>query len=113
MKKFLIIAVVLSSLGYVLHAQILTAIGSWLVHDTTPKRGDAAVVLTTGAEYYERLLHAAYLYRSMVVDSIVINGNRKKRYCARSRPTATRAAAHGMRKRCGFSNSTECPAKAW
>jgi uncharacterized SAM-binding protein YcdF (DUF218 family) len=76
-KKFLIIAVVLSSLGYLFHAQILTGVGSWLVYDTTPERGDAAVVLATGAEYYERLLHAAYLYRSMVVDSIVINGNRK------------------------------------
>jgi len=35
------------------------------------------VVLTTGVEYYPRLIEAARLYKDGFTDKVVINGNRK------------------------------------
>lgn len=60
-----------------LHHQILQAVGSMLIEDTTPSSADAAVVLNTGVEYYPRLLHAAELYRRGITKKVIINGNRK------------------------------------
>ncbi|HEY5790585.1 MAG TPA: YdcF family protein, partial [Gammaproteobacteria bacterium] len=50
--------------GVALLAQpLLGAAGRFLVRDDAPPRADAAVVLATGLEYYDRLIEAAALYR--------------------------------------------------
>jgi len=61
----------------VMHAKILTGIGSFLVVQNIPRKADAAVVLDTGVDVYPRLIEAAGLYRKVTVDKVVINGNRK------------------------------------
>ncbi len=56
---------------------LLTGVGRFLVVDTTPEKTDAAVVLSTGVDYYPRLMQAASLYKRGLVRKVVINGNRK------------------------------------
>jgi uncharacterized SAM-binding protein YcdF (DUF218 family) len=61
----------------VIHGKILTGIGSFLVVEDIPEKAEAAVVLNTGVDIYPRLMEAANLYRTVKVDRVVINGNRK------------------------------------
>lgn len=61
----------------VLHANILSGIGSFLVVRDIPPKADAAVVLYTGVDIYPRLLEAAGLYKNATVEKVFINGNRK------------------------------------
>ena len=56
---------------------ILKSLGALIVVDENPPRADVVVVLNTGVEYYPRLIQAADIYRSGLVDYVVINGNRK------------------------------------
>lgn len=53
------------------------SLGAWLIQDEPLERADAAVVLSTGVEYYARLMEAAALYEAAEVEWVVINGNRK------------------------------------
>ncbi len=55
----------------------LRALGEFLVLDERRVPADAVVVLTTGVDYYPRLVEAAALYREGHVRRVVINGNRK------------------------------------
>lgn len=61
----------------VIHAKILTGIGSFLVVEDIPRKAEAAVVLNTGVDIYPRLIEAANLYKKDKADMVVINGNRK------------------------------------
>jgi uncharacterized SAM-binding protein YcdF (DUF218 family) len=55
----------------------LPLLGGWLVEPDPGGPADAAVVLSTGVDYYPRLLEAAALYREGRVPRVVINGDRK------------------------------------
>ncbi len=74
-----ILLVLLLSGGFVffLHKPILTEIGEFLVRTDTPVPAEAAVVLSTGIEYYPRLIESARLYKKGLANKVVINGNRK------------------------------------
>jgi uncharacterized SAM-binding protein YcdF (DUF218 family) len=56
---------------------ILKTAGAFLVVDEPLRPADAAVVLSTGLEYYPRLSEAGRLYRDGLVERVVINGDRK------------------------------------
>lgn len=78
--KYTIVVAVMAILvlGVVfLSPAILTKAGEWLIMDSPPSQGDAVVVLTTGTEYYPRLMEAARIYQNGFSKRIVINGNRK------------------------------------
>ena len=62
---------------FVFSGVFLTHIGKFLVADDPPGPSDAVVVLSTGLEYYARLIHAADLYKEGFAQKVVINGNRK------------------------------------
>ncbi len=72
-----IIVLLFTSLLYLFSGSILTLLGKFLVCDEKPVPNDAIVVLSTGMEYYPRLIEAAELYRQRFAKKIVINGNRK------------------------------------
>ena len=55
----------------------LSAMGGFLVKTDEPASSQAVVVLSTGVEYYPRLIEAASLYREGYAEKVVINGNRK------------------------------------
>lgn len=75
-RKILIISAVVA-LPLASSAWILTGMGNFLVRDDVPPSADAAVVLSTGIEYFPRLFEAADLYQRGIVDTVVINGNRR------------------------------------
>jgi len=56
---------------------LMRQFGSLIMLDETPMPSDAVVVLTTGMEYYPRLIQAADFYRQGLVRKVIINGNRK------------------------------------
>jgi uncharacterized SAM-binding protein YcdF (DUF218 family) len=62
---------------WLLHGWLLTGLGSWLVRDDPVGRSEAVVVLSTGIDYYPRLMEAARLVREGLATTAVINGNRK------------------------------------
>ena len=70
-------AVLVIAFLVVIHAKILTGIGSFLVVEDIPEKAEAAVVLNGGVDIYPRIIEAADLYRNVKVDRVVINGNRK------------------------------------
>jgi uncharacterized SAM-binding protein YcdF (DUF218 family) len=72
-----IIIFIVVLLVYVLSGTIMTAVGEFLVLTEEPVRSDAAVVLSTGVEYYPRLMEAAKLFRDGLAARVAINGNRK------------------------------------
>lgn len=74
-KIFLVVLVI--ALLALLHARILTTIGSLLVVADIPPQADAAVVLYTGVDIYPRLMEAADLHLQKKAPKVVINGNRK------------------------------------
>ena len=55
----------------------LSALGGFLVKTDEPTHSEAIVVLSTGVEYYPRLIEAASLFREGYAGKVVINGNRK------------------------------------
>ncbi|MCG6862915.1 MAG: YdcF family protein [Chromatiaceae bacterium] len=56
---------------------VLPALGAFLVADNQPRSADAVVVLSTGVDYYPRLIEAAHLVREGYAPLVVVNGNRK------------------------------------
>ena len=75
-RKIIFLLLILGFL-LVIHAKILTGIGSFLVVEDIPSKADAAVVLYTGVDIYPRLIEAANLYKQEKAGKVVINGNRK------------------------------------
>ncbi len=51
--------------------------GDMIVVEDSPAASDAVVVLSSGLEYYPRLIQAADLYRQGLAENVVINGDRK------------------------------------
>jgi uncharacterized SAM-binding protein YcdF (DUF218 family) len=60
-----------------LYFLVLPGLGHLLVESGSPGEADAAIVLSTGVDYYPRLIEAAALYREGRVPRVVINGDRK------------------------------------
>lgn len=56
---------------------LLAALGGFLVRSDDPRPVEAVIVLSTGVEYYPRLIEAARLFREGYAGKVVINGNRK------------------------------------
>jgi uncharacterized SAM-binding protein YcdF (DUF218 family) len=56
---------------------ILPVLGSFLVVGTEPRPADAILVLSTGIDYYPRLIEAAQLVQAGYAPIVAINGNRK------------------------------------
>lgn len=71
------LSIILLALLFIFHQTIFRQIGLFLISQHLPSHADASVVLSTGVEYPYRLIEAASLYNSGLVDRIVINGNRK------------------------------------
>lgn len=65
------------ALIFFLPNHFLPPVADFLIIDEQPKHVDAVVVLSTGMEYFSRLMEAADLYKNEHADIIVINGNRK------------------------------------
>ena len=74
---WILIPLLLTFFVLVVSGVIPRMVGNWVVTDEQPHRSDAVVVLNTGIEYYPRLIQAADIYRQGLVDTVVINGNRK------------------------------------
>ena len=68
---------VVAALVYFFLGPLLSAAGRFLVVDDGPIHSEAVVVLSTGIEYYPRLMEAASLFREGYAEKVVINGNRK------------------------------------
>jgi len=77
-RSHIIILVLLFSLFllFIFLNPILSGFGHLLIVDDKPIHSDVAVVLTTGIDYYPRLIEAADLYRKGYTKKIAINGNR-------------------------------------
>jgi len=65
------------ALLYFFVGALLAAAGRFLVREEKPEPSQAVVVLSTGVDYYPRLMEAAALFREGYADKVVINGNRK------------------------------------
>ncbi len=78
-KIFIMLILVLCVLSvmYFISGSFFRYIGEFLIHDDIPEKSDAAVILSTGIEYYPRLVEAASIYKKGLAEKIVINGNRK------------------------------------
>jgi uncharacterized SAM-binding protein YcdF (DUF218 family) len=61
----------------VISGALFRIMGDMIVADQKASPADAVVVLSTGIEYYPRLIQAADLYRQGLAENIVINGDRK------------------------------------
>ncbi len=70
-------ALALLLLLYLALGPLLASIGGFLVVEDKPERCEAVVVLSTGIDYYPRLMEAAALFREGYTERVVINGNRK------------------------------------
>ncbi len=75
--RLVIIVLVAVLLLYFLSGPIMIMVGEFLVQADEPARSDAVVVLSTGIEYYPRLMEAAALFRDGLTKRVAINGNRK------------------------------------
>lgn len=73
----LAVLLIVSALLYLFLGNILAAVGGFLVLEEKPEPSEAVVVLSTGIEYYPRLIEAAALFREGYAKKVVINGNRK------------------------------------
>ena len=75
--QLVIIVLVAALLLYFLSGPIMIMVGEFLVQSDEPARSDAVVVLSTGIEYYPRLMEAAMLFQDGFAERVAINGNRK------------------------------------
>jgi hypothetical protein len=62
---------------YIGIAPRLAVFGGFLMKTDDPTPTEAVGVLSTGVEYYRRLIEAAWLFREGYAGKVVINGNRK------------------------------------
>ena len=78
-RRALLVLIVLFSIVFFIFftGPTLRKLGDLLVVDEVPSPSDAVVVLSTGVEYYPRLVQAAEIYRQGLADKVVFNGNRK------------------------------------
>lgn len=60
---------------FIFSHSILSGFGHLLIVDDKPIHSDVVVVLSTGIDYYPRLIEAADLYRKGYTKKIAINGN--------------------------------------
>ena len=67
----------ISAAFYFFSGAVLAAASRFLVLEDQPAPSEAVVVLSTGIEYYPRLIEAARLFREGYAEKVVINGNRK------------------------------------
>ncbi len=74
---FTVAACLAMALVYFSLGALLAALGGFLVRTDNPTPVDAVVVLSTGVEYYPRLIEAARLFQEGYTEKVVINGNRK------------------------------------
>ena len=74
---FAVAACLAIALVYFSMGALLAALGGFLVRSDNLTPVDAVVVLSTGIEYYPRLIEAARLFREGYTEKVVINGNRK------------------------------------
>jgi len=77
LRKLFLAASLLIFLALGMRFLALPGLGMMLVHTPGNERADAAVVLSTGADYYPRLMEAAAQYRAGRVARVAVNGNRK------------------------------------
>ena len=75
--QLVIIVLVAALLLYFFSGPIMIMVGEFLVQADEPARSDAVVVLSTGIEYYPRLMEAAMLFQDGFAERVAINGNRK------------------------------------
>lgn len=75
--RLVIILLVAALLLYFLSGPIMIMVGEFLVQADEPAHSDAVVVLSTGIEYYPRLMEAAMLFQDGFAERVAINGNRK------------------------------------
>ena len=61
----------------VISGALFRIMGDMIVADEKASPADAVVVLSSGIEYYPRLIQAADLYRQGLAVNVVINGDRK------------------------------------
>jgi len=61
----------------VISGALFRIMGDMIVADEKASPADAVVVLSSGIEYYPRLIQAADLYRQGLAENVVINGDRK------------------------------------
>jgi uncharacterized SAM-binding protein YcdF (DUF218 family) len=74
--RLVIILLVSALLLYFLSGPTMIMVGEFLVKVDEPARSDAVVVLSTGIEYYPRLMEAAMLFQDGFAERVAINGNR-------------------------------------
>lgn len=89
------VLIILAFFIYVGPSTILAKIGEFLILEEKPVRSDAIVVLSSGVEYYPRLIEAADLYQKGFARKIVINGNRKT-------DVLRKLEAKGFKRRCAW-----------
>ncbi len=77
MGRKLAVAAAIAVVAYFLAPYGLRGLGKFLVVNDVLEKSDAVVVLSTGVEYYPRLMESADLYRRGLAEYVVINGNRK------------------------------------
>jgi uncharacterized SAM-binding protein YcdF (DUF218 family) len=75
--RLVIVLLVAALVLYFSSEQIMITVGEFLVRVDEPARSDAVVVLSTGIEYYPRLMEAAALFHEGFAERVAINGNRK------------------------------------
>ena len=76
-KLWTLIPLALIAFVIVISGALFRIMGDMIVVEDSPAASDAVVVLSSGLEYYPRLIQAADLYRQGIAENVVINGDRK------------------------------------
>ena len=74
---WILVPLALMAFVILISGSLFRVMGDMIVVNDQPTPSDAAVVLSSGVEYYPRLIQAADLYRTGLAANVVINGNRK------------------------------------
>jgi uncharacterized SAM-binding protein YcdF (DUF218 family) len=76
-RMWILVPLALMAFVILISGSLFRVMGDMIVVNDQPTPSDAAVVLSSGVEYYPRLIQAADLYRTGLAANVVINGNRK------------------------------------
>ena len=76
-RLWILIPLALMAFVVIISGALFRIMGDMIVIDEKASPADAVVVLSTGIEYYPRLIQAADLYRQGLAANVVINGDRK------------------------------------